>query len=317
MSLSHRRLQWFLGIMNWNTLIKNYLAYLQLEKGLSGHSIKAYKSDIEGLARFIETEGVKKPTSVQKEDISRYLSELFTLGLSANTQARVLSGIKSFFTFLQSEEIREDNPTDLVDAPKIGRKLPDTLSFEEILELLAAIDLAKPEGHRNKAIIETLYGAGLRVSELTNLKFSDLITHEGMTFLRITGKGNKQRIAPLGEHALKEIELYKESLRNHLSIAHGHEDYIFLNRFGKAISRVSIFTIIKDLCAKAGIHKNISPHTLRHSFATHLIDGGADLRVVQQMLGHESITTTEIYTHINTQYLKDTIQSSHPLNRML
>lgn len=296
--------------MQWQREVKRFKAYLKLERGLSENTLKAYENDINKLANFAETEGKTKLTQLQYADIRDFIYSIAELGVEPTTQARILSGIKTFFTYLVLEEIIDKNPTELLETPKTTRKLPDVLSLDEINKMLSVIDLSRPDGHRNKAIIETLYSCGIRVSELCNLRLSQLFRKE--SFIRIIGKGNKERLVPIGSYALKEIKLYEEATRAHLDIKKGQEDYLFLNRRGSQLSRVMIFMIIKDLAKRAGVTKTISPHTFRHSFATHLIEHGADLRAVQDMLGHESITTTEIYTHISKKHLHDTISKYHP-----
>jgi integrase/recombinase XerD len=299
-------------LSNWQVYRKNFESYLKIEKGLSENSIFAYQSDVEKLISFALDQR-KTVESITLEDLQLFVGELFDLGLAARSQARIISGIKQFFEFLLLEDVLVKNPAELLEAPKIGRKLPEVLSLDEIDTLLAQIDLSKPEGHRNKAILETLYSCGLRVSELCDLKLSHLYIDEG--FMRVIGKGNKERLVPLSKAVVKEIDLYLSSMRNKLSIAKGHEDFVFLNRRGKRLTRVMIFTIIKQLAEQAGIRKNISPHTFRHSFATHLIEGGANLRAIQDMLGHESILTTEIYTHISQTAQREAILRYHPRNK--
>ncbi|MBV6485606.1 MAG: Tyrosine recombinase XerD [Flavobacteriales bacterium] len=298
--------------MNWNSILKGFKAYLQLERSLSENSVDAYLRDIIKLKQFCELQGISvQPEKLTQQQLEQFLSFVSEYGLSARTQARILSGIKAFYKYLSIEDIIDENPTELLEAPKIGRKLPDVLSIEEINELISAIDLSKPEGERNKAILETMYSCGLRVSELINLKLSNLVFNEG--FIHVVGKGSKERIVPIGSIAIKHINIYIQSVRNHQqNITKSSEDIVFLNRRGAKLTRVMIFTIIKQLCKKAGINKSISPHTLRHSFATHLVEGGADLRAVQEMLGHESITTTEIYTHLDRDYLRQAILDFHP-----
>ena len=297
--------------MSWNIYTKQFKNYLKLERSLASNSIDAYLSDISKLRQFFE---IKQrditPIQVSQRDLIDFLEFINELGMSAYTQSRMISGLKAFFRFLVYEEVISRDPSSLLESPKLGRKLPDTLELPEIEELFKAIDHSSPEGHRNRAMLETLYSSGLRVSELTELKISNI--HEDIGFLRIIGKGSKERLVPVGRSALKYIKIYKEEVRHHLSIQKGCEDHLFLNRRGKSISRVMVFMIIKDLAAKIGLKKNISPHTFRHSFATHLIEGGADLRAVQEMLGHESITTTEIYTHLDRDYLKQVITQYHP-----
>ncbi len=296
--------------MKWSHAIKDYEHYLRIERGLSDNSIINYSLDIQRLIKFLEENDVKTtPISIEKNILQQFIYETAKL-VNARSQARIISGLKSFFNYLVFEDYRETNPMELIEAPKIGRKLPDTLSLEEIDVIIAQIDLSKPEGERNRAIIETLYGCGLRVSELIELKLSNLFFDEG--FISVTGKGDKQRFVPIGETTQKFINLYTDEIRNHLTIQKGHEDTLFLNRRGKQLTRAMIFTIVKQLVEKAGIHKSISPHTFRHSFATHLLENGADLRAIQLMLGHESITTTEIYMHIDRTHLSEVINSFHP-----
>lgn len=288
---------------------KNYLRFLMLEKGLSQNTIDAYMADFDKLEQFSTI--INKPLNkLESADFSQFLTELLELGIASSTQARILSGIKSFYKFLLIEDVLENDPTALLEAPKMGRKLPSVLSLDEIEAMLAAIDLSKPEGQRNKAIIETLYSCGLRVSELTHLNISNIYAED--EFIRVVGKGDKERLVPIGQKALKEIFLYTSTDRNKLDIQRGHEDVLFLNRRGKQLTRVMIFTIIKDLAVLAGIQKVVSPHTFRHSFATHLLENGANLRVIQQMLGHASIITTEIYTHMDSKLLRETINMYHP-----
>ncbi|NOZ34979.1 MAG: site-specific tyrosine recombinase XerD [Chlorobi bacterium] len=293
----------------WKKRIKEFKFYLKLEKSLSQNSVDAYVNDIGKLAEYTK----KKPESVDLEELENFIYDLNSVFLSPRSQARIISGIKAFYNFLVLEEEIQTNPAYLLETPKTGQKLPEVLSVDEIDLLESEIDLSKPEGHRNKAIVETLYACGLRVSELVNLKISDLHFNEG--FIIVTGKGSKQRLIPIGEKAVQEINYYKEHYRSHLNIHPDFIDILFLNRRGKQLSRVMIFTIIKQLAAAAELKKNISPHTFRHSFATHLVEGGADLRAVQEMLGHESITTTEIYTHIDRSYLKQIIKDYHPRNK--
>jgi integrase/recombinase XerD len=297
-----------------NSYIKGYKAYLQLEKSQASNTIDGYLRDVSKLFAFLElhypTQSVLK---LELNHLQSFLKWLNEFGIAPTTQARIISGIKSFYNYLIMEDLLKSNPSELLESPKLGRKLPDVLSTDEIDAIIAQIDLSKKEGARNKAIIETLYSCGLRVSELVNLKLSELFFDEG--FIKVIGKGNKQRLVPIGSAAVKYINIYKNELRNHLIIDKKHEDFLFLNNRGKQLTRVMIFTIIKRLCEKAGIKKKISPHTFRHSFATHLVEGGADLRAVQEMLGHASITTTEIYTHLDTNYLKENILSYHPRNK--
>lgn len=298
--------------MNWQPTINGFNTYLQLEKSLAKNSIEAYLSDVGRFVAFLDYHKISvSPEKVTQQQVEQFLEWVSVLGMSARSQSRILSGLKAFYHYLLIEDIITVSPTALIDAPKIGRKLPEVLNIQEIDAVINAIDLSTPEGLRNKAILETLYSCGLRVSELINLKLSFMMFDEG--FIRIIGKGNKERIAPIGSAAIKQIYIYIEHVRNHFpTIAKGSEDILFLNRRGKKLTRVMIFTIIKNLVAKAGITKNVSPHTFRHSFATHLVEGGADLRAVQEMLGHESITTTEIYTHLDRSYLKQAIMDFHP-----
>ncbi|MBP8959699.1 MAG: site-specific tyrosine recombinase XerD [Bacteroidales bacterium] len=297
------------GGLGWNDAIKDFETWLRLEKSLSQNSIEAYLHDILNLKEYIDSECINKmPGQITYNDLTDFILWLNRRNSNARTQARILSGIRAFFRYLIIEGEITENPTVLIESPKLGFRLPEVLTVNEIEKLLDAIDLSKPEGHRNKAIIETLYGSGLRVSELVNLRITDIHREEG--FLIITGKGNKQRMVPIGSHALKEIDLYFEQRRLIPKIY--DENIVFLNRRGRRLTRVMVFTIIKDLASRAGIKKNISPHTLRHSFATHMIEAGADLRAVQEMLGHESILTTEIYTHIDRSFLKETLAMYHP-----
>lgn len=297
--------------MNWQSYIKGFRAYLTLERSLSENSIEAYVRDVGRFCEFlIVNEKDISPQHIQLSDLQEFLKWITELGLEASSQARMISGMKAFYKYLMLEELITEDPTELLESPKLGRKLPDTLSLEEINKLISAIDLSKPEGTRNKAMLETLYGCGLRVSELINLKISNLYFKE--SFVKIIGKGNKERLIPIGSVALKNIKLYMDTIRVHLTISKESSDIVFLNKRGTILSRVMVFMIIKDLAEKAGLRKNISPHTFRHSFATHLIEGGADLRAVQEMLGHESITTTEIYTHLDREYLRTAILQFHP-----
>lgn len=297
--------------MSWPEQIGNFRNYLKLERSLSENSVWAYIRDVEKLAAFFEISGQSvRPAEVSTYQLREFLVYVNTLGLAAYSQARILSGIKAFYKFLLFEEVIEADPAARIEGPRLGRKLPDTLDYHEVVKLLEAIDHSTPEGQRNRAMLEVLYSSGLRVSELTGLKLSNIM--EDIGFLRVTGKGSKERLVPIGRDALKYLKIYKEEVRGHLNISAGHEDYAFLNRRGKRLSRVMVFTIIKNLAQGAGITKRISPHTFRHSFATHLVEGGADLRAVQEMLGHESITTTEIYTHLDRDYLRQVIQDFHP-----
>jgi integrase/recombinase XerD len=295
--------------LTWKQSFRNFETYLRLEKSLSDNSVEAYLNDVFKLEKyFVETENDISPVNVTYSDLKAFLAWYGSNNLNTRTQSRVLSGVRAFFRFLLIEGEIEENPASLIESPKIGLKLPEVLSVIEIDRIIDKIDLSKPEGHRNKAIIETLYSCGLRVSELVNLRLTDL--HYGEEFVVVTGKGNKQRLVPIGRKALKEIDIYKQD-RNSLSVIKD-QNILFLNRRGSRLTRAMIFTIIKDLAAKAGIRKNISPHTFRHSFATHMIEAGADLRAVQEMLGHESILTTEIYTHIDRSFLRDTLIMFHP-----
>ncbi|MBN1340471.1 MAG: site-specific tyrosine recombinase XerD [Bacteroidales bacterium] len=297
--------------MTWESLIKNFEVFLRLEKSLSPNSIEAYVSDITKLWKFMETGGqTTSPAGVQSKDLKEFVRQINQAGVSTTSQARIISGIKAFFKYMAMEELIGKNPAELLESPRTGRKLPETLSIHEINAIINSIDLSKPEGVRNKAMLETLYGCGLRVSELTSLKISDLFFNDG--FIRVTGKGDKQRLVPVGSVAKKHIGIYLGEVRVHMEIKKGFSDILFLNNRGTSLSRVMIFLIIKDLAVKAGVRKTISPHTFRHSFATHLVEGGADLRAVQEMLGHESITTTEIYTHLDRDYLRESILSFHP-----
>lgn len=296
--------------MNWKLAINNFKQYLQLERSLAKNSVEAYIRDIEKLQSYSLTQDILNPLKVQTTDIQLFLTWLNELEVQATSQARILSGIKAFFNFLMLEDEIKQNPAELIEAPRLSRKLPDFLRVDEIEEIISAIDLSKPEGMRNKAMIETLYSCGLRVSELINLKLSDLFFE--IDFVKVVGKGNKERLVPIGNVAKKCISIYVNEVRNHQSVKASFEDFVFLNRRGRALTRVMIFLIIKELVNKTTLKKNVSPHTFRHSFATHLIEGGADLRAVQEMLGHESITTTEIYTHLDRAYLQSVIKSYHP-----
>ena len=294
--------------MDWKEAFSEYKSYLKLEKSLSQNTIDAYLRDLKKLEKFSENEPLKISQSDLEEFIYQYAKENF----AARSQARLISSVKSFFLFLQWEERRKDNPAELLETPRLGMKLPDTLSETEIDQIISHIDLSLPEGERNRAILETLYGCGLRVSELTELKLFDLFFEEN--FIRVIGKGNKQRLIPISEYTIKFINIYTNEIRVHIPIQKGFEDFVFLNRRGKKLTRVMIFTIVKQLAEKAGIRKNISPHTFRHSFATHLLKNGADLRSIQMMLGHESITTTEIYTHLDDRMIRDAVLKFHPRN---
>ena len=294
-----------------NLLIKRFLIYLRLEQSLSDNSITAYTHDIELFMQYLDSINHSKLLkNITQENIENFLAYLYELGLSANSQARILSGIKKFYTYLLQEKIVEENPTQLISAPSIGRHIPDVLTYEEICSIIDNIDLSQPFGHRNKAIIEIMYGCGLRVSEVVSLKISNIYIND--EFIRVFGKGDKERLIPISKSIIKTLYLYIDGERKFQDINHKHTDTVFINRRGLGLSRQMIFLIIKDLAEKAGIKKNIGPHTIRHSFATHLLEGGADLRAVQQMLGHSSISTTEIYTHISDQYLREVITLFHP-----
>lgn len=294
-----------------NPYLQSFKNYLKLERSLSGNSIEAYIGDLNKLFQYFESNS-QEPNikEINHNDLKLFITWINELGMLPSTQARVISGLKAFFSFLLLEEVILDDPSELLEAPRLSRTLPDTLNTYEIDALINSIDASKPEGMRNKAIIEVLYGCGLRVSELVNLKISDV--YEESEFIKIIGKGNKERLIPIGSNALKYVNIYLQEVRVHTKIKKGFENYIFLNRTGTSLSRISIFTIIKSLAEKTGLKKSISPHTFRHSFATHLIEGGADLRAVQEMLGHSSITTTEIYTHLDRDYLRGVIREAHP-----
>ncbi len=296
--------------MEWSDILKDFEGFLKLEKGLTPNSITAYLADLQKLIQFLEmrqmTQGAHE---LDHDDLHQFLIWISELGLSARSQARILSGLKAFYRYLLLEELVLKDPTALLEGPKLGRKLPEVLSIMEIDRMQEKIDLSKPEGRRNKAMVEVLYSCGLRVSELVGLQISNIYRAEG--FIQIIGKGDKERLVPVSQRALKEIDLYLPD-RNSLKIQPGNEDILFLNRRGRMLTRVMVFTIIKELASAAGIKKKVSPHTLRHSFATHLVEGGADLRAVQEMLGHESIITTEIYTHLDREYLREAIISYHP-----
>jgi len=296
--------------MNWSTYLKSYQSFLKIERGLSKNTIANYTLDIEKLCLYLEQNALTiSPIKITEETIQQFIYAI-SKEVNARSQARIISGLKSFFSYLIFEDYRTDSPMELIEAPRLGRKLPDTLSVQDIDNLIAAIDLSKLEGERNRAILETLYGCGLRVSELVSLKISDLFFDEG--FIKITGKGDKQRFVPISEVTQKYILLYKDIIRSHLQIQKGHEDTLFLNRRGKQLTRAMIFTIIKDLAVAINLNKVISPHTLRHSFATHLLENGADLRSIQLLLGHESITTTEIYVHLDRKHLTQIVNTYHP-----
>ncbi|STO10113.1 Tyrosine recombinase XerD [Flavobacterium hibernum] len=296
--------------MNWNKYIKDYQSYLRIERGLSKNTIENYGFDIERLCLFLDTNQIEvSPIKISDETVQQFIYSV-SKEVNPRSQARIISGLKSFFNYLVFEDYRTDNPLELIETPKTGRKLPDTLAVQEIDSLIAAIDLSTNEGERNRAMLETLYGCGLRVSELVSLKISDLFFEEG--FIKIHGKGNKERFVPVGKLTQKYMEIYQKEVRVNLTIKKGYEDTLFLNRRGNQLTRAMIFTIIKDLAVKVNLNKNISPHTLRHSFATHLLENGADLRSIQLMLGHESITTTEIYVHLDRSFLKEVMHSFHP-----
>lgn len=295
----------------WKSYKEGFKQYLQLEKSLSDNTVQAYMQDIEKLTQYLLLINEEKtPQQIELNDLEKFVKWVSELGMTASSQSRIISGIKNFYKYCLQEHIVTKDPTALLEAPRQKRSLPDTLSYEEIESIINAIDLSTQEGVRNKAVIETLYSCGLRVTELVNLKISCLYLDVG--FIRVIGKGDKERLVPVGESAVKHINIYKNNIRVHIPIKPGNEDILFLNRRGRKLSRVMIFMIIKELAKQAGITKNISPHTFRHSFATHLVEGGADLRAVQEMLGHESITTTEIYTHLDREYLRDTLQRFHP-----
>jgi len=297
--------------LNWSTTIRAFDSYLRIERGLADNSIESYVRDIDKLRQYCEIEksGIE-PDKLVLDDLQSFVFWIVDLGMMPSSQARLISGIRAFYRYLLLSNQIDSDPSELLQQPKIGRKLPDIISNEEIELLISAIDLSKPEGERNKAIIETLYACGLRVSELINLKISNLYFNDD--FIKVVGKGSKERLVPIGHTAVKQINIYLHQVRVHQKIQAGFEDFVFLNRRGKSLSRVMIFTIIKDLVEKVGLKKNISPHTFRHSFASELVERGADLRAVQEMLGHESITTTEIYTHLDREYLRSTILSFHP-----
>lgn len=298
--------------MKWQDAIKDYQLFLKIERGLSQNTIDSYTRDIQKLINYLETNKVKvSPIKVDTSIVQQFIYEV-AKDVKPRTQSRFISGLRNFFDYLIFEDYRNDNPTELIETPKIGRKLPDTLSQKEIDDLIGAIDLSHPQGERNRTILETIYSCGLRVSELINLQLSDLFFNEG--FIRVLGKGNKERFTPINYQTQKYISFYIKDIRSHILPQKGFEDKLFLNRRGKGLTRQMIFIIIKDLATKAQINKKIGPHTLRHSFATHLLEGGADLRAIQQMLGHESITTTEIYVHLDKSFLKDVVEKFHPRN---
>ena len=295
----------------WEAYKKGFKAWLQLEKSLADNSVAAYLRDIDKLITYLQAaQKMKAPQDIELADLEAFVQWISELGMTASSQSRIISGLRSFYHYCLLEQIATIDPTVLLEAPKQKRTLPDTLSFEEIENIITQIDLSKPEGGRNKAILETLYSCGLRVTELVNLRLSCLYLDIG--FIRVIGKGDKERLVPIGSDAIKYINIYKNDIRIHINIKAGQEDFLFLNRRGSQLTRVMIFIMLKALAKKAGIKKSISPHTFRHSFATHLVEGGADLRAVQEMLGHESITTTEIYTHLDREFLRDTLQQFHP-----
>jgi integrase/recombinase XerD len=297
--------------MDWNTAKRGFKIYLKLERSLSPNSIEAYEQDLARLSAFLEVHKLNlNPQQIETGHLRSMLQWCAKLGLQARSQARLISGLRAFFKYLLLENTIQDDPSEGLDAPLLGRKLPVTLDVEEIDQMIAAIDLSKPEGERNKVILETLFSCGLRVSELVSLKISDLHPHAGI--LKVTGKGNKERLVPFPASLSRLLENYMQHVRSKVPLKHGEEDIVFLNRNGKRLTRVMVFIVVRDLAAKAGIRKKISPHTFRHSFATSLVEGGADLRAVQEMLGHESITTTEIYTHLDRDYLRQVIQDFHP-----
>jgi integrase/recombinase XerD len=299
--------------LDWPSALKGFKTYLKLERSLASNSIEAYSRDLEKLYQYADLQpGKLSPDKFTLTDLRYFIRWINELGMIPSSQSRILSGIKAFYKYLLMEDLIASDPSELLETPKIQRKLPDTLSIHDIDKMIAAIDLSKPEGTRNKAILEVLYGCGLRVSELTELKLSNI--HPEIEFIKVTGKGSKERLIPIGGEALKALKIWTEQVRVHIDIKKGEEDLVFLNRRGSRLSRVYIFMVIKQLAELTGLKKTISPHTFRHSFATHLVEGGADLRAVQEMLGHESITTTEIYTHLDREYLKSTIIEFHPRN---
>lgn len=296
--------------MNWNNALKDYNLYLRIERGLSPNSLDSYSRDVNKLISFLELNELPiSPIDIDSDTIQKFVYDA-SKSISAGSQARLISGLRSFFDYLIFEEYRKTNPTDLIESPKQGRKLPDTLSVDDIDRMISSIDLSLPQGERNRTILETLYSCGLRVTELITLQISDLFFEEG--FIRVIGKGDKQRFVPINIQTQRYITFYINDIRSHLTVQKGYEDTLFLNRRGKQLTRVMIFTIVKNLAIKSGIKKRISPHTFRHSFATHLLERGADLRAIQQMLGHESITTTEIYMHLDKSHLKNVMEQFHP-----
>jgi integrase/recombinase XerD len=295
----------------WESYKKGFKAYLQLEKSLSDNSTEAYLRDIDKLTEYLQLKkSLKKPSELKLKDLQQFIKWVAELGMTSSSQARIISGIRSFYKYCSLENISKSDPTTLLEAPKLKRTLPDVLSFDEIEKIISQLDLSKPEDGRNKAILEIMYSCGLRVSEVVNLRISQLYFEAGI--IRVTGKGDKERLVPVGRAAAKYINIYLKNIRLHIKVKPGNEDILFLNRRGTKLSRIMIFLIIKELVKKAGIKKTVSPHTFRHSFATHLVEGGADLRAVQEMLGHESITTTEIYTHLDRKFLRKTLENFHP-----
>ncbi len=301
--------------MDWHSSMKGFKAYLQLERSLASNTVEAYIRDLSKLLDFLElSKSNSRPTNIQTEELVDFVLYLNELGIGARSQARVISSLRAYFKFLLVEDLIDQNPTELLEGPRLQRKLPEVLTFEEIQGMLSAIDLSTPHGVRNRAMLEILYACGLRVTELISLRISNLFLDIGL--IKVVGKGNKERLIPIGEEASKHIKLYwTGNRRGQMNVAKGHENILFLNRRGKQLTRVMVFLVVKEMAEKAGIKKNVSPHTFRHSFATHLVEGGADLRAVQEMLGHESIMTTEIYTHLDTNFLKETILMYHPMNR--
>lgn len=295
----------------WEAYKKGYKGWLQLEKSLADNSVEAYLHDIEKLTSFLaDNKEIKTPADLTLKNLEAFVQWIHEMGMTVASQARIISGLRSFYKYCQVEQLVTADPTLMLEAPKTTRKLPDVLSFDEIEKIIASLDLSKPEGGRNKAIFETMYSCGLRVSELVNLRLSNLFLDVG--FIKVLGKGDKERLVPIGGDAIKYIQIYVNNIRNYITIQAGEEDIVFLNRRGHRLTRVMIFLILKELVKKAGVEKNVSPHTFRHSFATHLVEGGADLRAVQEMLGHESITTTEIYTHLDREFLRNTLHQFHP-----
>ena len=300
--------------MIWNSYIKSFTQHLRLERSLSPNSIEGYQNDVKKLQQFTQLRQIEGgPEVITYDLLQEFLAYLHDFQLSARSQSRIISGIKAFYKFLILEDVIVDDPSELIEGPKLSQKIPDVLDVTEVTAIIDAIDMSTPHGQRNRAMLETLYASGLRVSELINLQLSNYYPNEG--FIKVIGKNNKERIVPIGEEAIKQIGYYCDYIRNHLpKIAEGHEDFIFLNRRGKHLTRILVYQMIKEATSLAGIEKKVSPHTFRHSFATHLVEGGADLRAVQEMLGHESITTTEIYTHLDRSYLRETIMTYHPRN---